>query len=317
MHAKALGGKRLEFTATRTRACVESSNRDAWRRGIRRNTGDLRISRSHARRSNAWGMARRVEEARRLQRLRNGLDLHVTRRRQPANLFAYVGPRKPRREQLLDLPPRLACTRLEQLRRVRFVQERCERTQRTQVQLAASDALECFGESSTHARRRYPPARAAFAHAREDHSEHLQRPREMYHRATVGAELRRCLWATVHRRRVNAARRATVQTVKCVTDLPTCADACLNSVSAFPSAPAHDSSHFLTKQGQFDSERSHPSPHTGASPVCGEVGVPPGGAAGCARLAGFASERAVDTVAVEQTFLRVFGWQRDASTTVV
>jgi len=165
MHAKALGGKRLEFTATRTRACVESSNRDAWRRGIRRNTGDLRISRSHARRSNAWGMARRVEEARRLQRLRNGLDLHVTRRRQPANLFAYVGPRKPRREQLLDLPPRLAAACLEQLRRVRIVQERCKRAQRTQVQLAASNALECFGESSTHTRRRYSPASAAFAHA--------------------------------------------------------------------------------------------------------------------------------------------------------
>src|SRR6187551_63204 len=172
MDAKALGGKRLEFTTARARACAESPSRDAWRRGIRRNCGDLRISRSRVRLFNASGNVERferLERARRRQQ-RNGLDLHVTRRRQPANLFAYVGPRKPRREQLLDLPPRLACTRLEQLRRVRFVQERCERTQRTQVQLAASDALECFGESSTHARRRYPPARAAFAHAREDHS---------------------------------------------------------------------------------------------------------------------------------------------------
>src|SRR6187551_666740 len=103
MDAKALGRKRLEFTATGTRASVESPSRDAWRCGICRSTGDLRISRSHARRFNAWGIAQRVEHARGLQRLRDGLDLHVTRRRQPANPFAYVGPRKPRREQLLDL----------------------------------------------------------------------------------------------------------------------------------------------------------------------------------------------------------------------
>jgi len=68
--------------------------------------------------------AGRLEHVRRWQRLRNGLDSHLTRRRQPANLSAYVRPRNARREQMLDLPPSLDSTRLEQRRRILFVQVR-------------------------------------------------------------------------------------------------------------------------------------------------------------------------------------------------
>ena len=120
----------------------------------------------------ASGIAERVEHARWWHRLRNDLDSHLTGRRQPANLLAYIRPRRARREQLLDLSPSVACIRPEQLSRIRFVQVRRERAQRTQMELAASNALECLGESSTHPRRRDSPPSAAFAHRQRFCAQH-------------------------------------------------------------------------------------------------------------------------------------------------
>jgi len=115
----------------------------------------------------------RVERPSGQQELRNGtigsFEHHQPRQRraarwQTADLLAHILPRKPHREQLLDLSSSLIFARFEQLGRVLLIQVRRKRAQCTQVQFPASHALERIWKSPTNPRRRHSPTRRALTH---------------------------------------------------------------------------------------------------------------------------------------------------------